>query len=159
MQNKRCRRFTGIMAAGLCAVVWQVATAAADPPRSVFLEDVTWTELRDAIASGATTIIIPAGGTEQSGPAMALGKHNIRVKALAGKIAEALGNAMVAPVIAYVPEGNINPPTEHMRFPGTITVSDQAFEQVLEQAARSFKLHGFRDIVLIGDHGGYQADM
>ncbi|HEY4969866.1 MAG TPA: creatininase family protein, partial [Steroidobacteraceae bacterium] len=128
---------------------------AAPPP--VFLEDLTWTELRDAIRSGATTVIVPVGGTEQSGPDIALGKHNARVHLLAGKIAAALGNALVAPVVAYVPEGAVSPPTGHMRFPGTITVPDEAFEKVLESAARGFRQHGFTDIVLIGDHGGYQA--
>lgn len=133
-------------------------TAANDAAASVFLEDQTWTELRALIDAGATTIIIPIGGTEQSGPAIALGKHNVRAKFLAEKIAEQLGNTLVAPVVAYVPEGAIDPPTAHMRFPGTITVSDKTFEQLLESAARSFKLHGFRTIVLIGDHGGYQGN-
>ncbi len=132
--------------------------AASPANASVLLEDLTWTELRDLIGGGTTTIIIPIGGTEQSGPAMALGKHNVRVKFLAEKIAERLGNALVAPVIAYVPEGTIDPPTAHMKFPGTITISDKAFEALLESAARSFKLHGFKTIVLIGDHGSYQAD-
>ena len=126
---------------------------------SVLLEDLTWTELRDDILAGKTTVIVPIGGTEQSGPHLALGKHNVRVKALAQKIAVALGNALVAPVIAYVPEGNVQPPTSHMRFPGTITVPDATFERVLESAGRSFKLHGFRDIVFIGDHGGYQKSL
>ncbi|WP_245489364.1 MULTISPECIES: creatininase family protein [unclassified Mesorhizobium] len=136
-----------------------LALSAASPAEaSVFLEDLTWTELRDVIAAGTTTIIIPIGGTEQSGPAMALGKHNVRVKFLAAKIAEKLGNALVAPVISYVPEGNIDPPSSHMRFPGTITISDRTFEQLLESAARSFRHHGFRTIVLMGDHGGYQVD-
>jgi len=126
---------------------------------SVFLDDLTWTELRDDILAGKTTIIVPIGGTEQSGPHLALGKHNVRVKALAQKIAITLGNALVAPVIAYVPEGNVQPPTSHMRFPGTITVPDATFERLLESAGRSFKLHGFRDIVFIGDHGGYQKSL
>ncbi len=46
-----------------------------------------------------------------------------------------------------------------MRFPGTITVPEAAFEQVIASAARSFRLHGFRDIVLLGDHGGYQKSL
>lgn len=125
---------------------------------SVLLEDQTWTELRDLIKSGTTTIIVPIGGVEQSGPAIALGKHDVRVKFLAEKIAERLGNALVAPVISYVPEGSIDPPSGHMKFPGTISISDKVFEQLLESAARSFRLHGFTTIVLIGDHGGYQAD-
>ena len=135
------------------------APAASAAQSSVFLEDLTWTELRDAIRGGKTTILVPVGGTEQSGPYMALGKHNARVRALAQRIAERLGNALVAPVIAYVPEGNLSPPTSHMRFPGTITVPHGAFVATLESAAQSFKIHGFRDVVFLGDHGGYQEDL
>jgi creatinine amidohydrolase len=124
----------------------------------ILLEDLTWTELRDEIAKGKTTIIVPIGGTEQNGPAMALGKHNVRVKALSQKIARALGNAIVAPVIAYVPEGSINPPSSHMRFPGTISIQDSTFEQLLENAGQSFKSAGFKNVVFLGDHGGYQAN-
>ncbi|MFL6661334.1 MAG: creatininase family protein [Rhizobacter sp.] len=133
--------------------------AAAQAPATVFLEELTWTELRDRIGAGDTTVIVPVGGTEQNGPAMVLGKHNVRVKLLAGRIATGLGHAIVAPVIAYVPEGAVNPPTAHMRFPGTITIPDAAFESTLEYAARSFRVHGFKHIVLIGDHGGYQRDL
>jgi creatinine amidohydrolase/Fe(II)-dependent formamide hydrolase-like protein len=124
-----------------------------------FIDELTWPELQDRIRGGATTVIIPIGATEQNGPHMVLGKHNIRVQALSAKIAQALGNALVAPVVSYVPEGSINPPTAHMRFPGTTTIPDAVFEQVIESAARSFRLHGFRDIVLLGDHGGYQKSL
>ena len=125
---------------------------------TVFLEDLTWMELRDAVASGSTTIIIPIGGTEQNGPHMALGKHNARVKFLAEKIAQKLGKTLVAPVISYVPEGDIDPPTAHMKFPGTITISNVTFNQLLESAAKSFKQAGFKTIVFIGDHGSYQSN-
>ena len=90
---------------------------------------------------------------------MTLGKHNVRARLLAEKIALALGNAIVAPVIAYTPEGSVNPPTGHMRFPGTLSISDAAFEATLESAGRSLKLAGFRDIVFLGDHGGYQKNL
>lgn len=145
---------------GVLVLVLAIAgkAALAQAPATVFLEELTWTELKDEIGAGKTTILVPIGGVEQSGPDMALGKHDVRAKALAEKIALQLGNALVAPVIAYVPEGGVNPPTAHMRFPGTITVPDQAFETVLEYAARSFKLAGFRNIVFLGDHGGYQRD-
>ena len=125
-------------------------------PGSVFLEELTWLEVRDAIAAGKTTIIIPTGGTEQNGPHIVLGKHNYLVKYKAGEIAARLGNALVAPVMAYVPEGDVDPPTGHMRYAGTITTPQDVFVQVLEYAAHSFKQHGFRDIVLIGDSGGNQ---
>ena len=139
-----------------CLLLSAGATARGQSPDTVFLEELTWTELRDLVRSGKTTIIVPIGGTEQNGPHMALGKHNRRVHVLSEKIARVLGNTLVAPVIAYVPEGGINPPTEHMRFPGTITVPEEAFEKILESTARSFKQAGFRDIVFLGDHGGYQ---
>jgi hypothetical protein len=130
--------------------------AVAQSAATVFLDELTWTELRDQVRAGKTTIIVPIGGTEQNGPHMVLGKHNVRVKVLSEKIAKTLGNALVAPVVAYVPEGSVDPPTAHMKFPGTITLPDAVFEKMLEYAARSFKLHGFRDIVFLGDHGGYQ---
>ena len=131
----------------------------AQTPKTVQLQDLTWTELRDQIQAGKTTIIIPIGGTEQSGPGIAVGKHNVRAMVLSQRIAEGLGNALVAPTIAYVPEGGYAPPTSHMRFPGTITIPDSVFEQMLESAANSFAVHGFRNIVFLGDHGGYQKDL
>lgn len=123
------------------------------------LEALTSVELRERIAHGSTTVIVPIGGTEQNGAHMLLGKHNVRAHVLADRIADALGNAIVAPVIAYVPEGSIHPPVAHMKYTGTISVPDAVFEGLLEATARSFKQHGFKDVVFIGDHGGYQADL
>lgn len=135
------------------------APAAAPRPEGVFLEEMTSPELRDRIAQGATTVLVPIGGTEQNGPHMVLGKHNVRVRILTGHIAQRLGNAVVAPVLAYVPEGSIHPPAAHMRFTGTISIPEAAFESILEGAARSLRQHGFRDIVFLGDHGGYQNSL
>ena len=149
-----CRQ---VLALALLLLLAQVACA--QPPRTVLLQDLSWTELRDRIQSGSTTIIIPIGGTEQSGPYVALGKHNARAAWLSQRIAEQLGNALVAPVVAYVPEGGYAPPTSHMRFPGTITIPDTVFEQMLVSVANSFAVHGFRNIVFLGDHGGYQNDL
>ena len=139
------------------ATLFLAQPAFAQVPDTVFLEKLTWEEVRDAVTAGKTTIIIPTGGTEQNGPHMALGKHNVRIAANAETIARRLGNALVAPVVAYTPEGGIDPPTGHMRFPGTISIPDPVFRQVLEYAARSLKQHGFRDIVFIGDSGPNQA--
>jgi creatinine amidohydrolase len=118
---------------------------------SLLLDSLTWTEVRDALRAGSTTILIPIGGTEQNGPHMALGKHNVRSGKLAERIAAQLGHALVAPVVAYVPEA-----AGHMRFPGTITVANDAFTGIVAGAARSLRQHGFRDIVLLGDSGDYQ---
>jgi creatinine amidohydrolase len=145
----------GLFVFVLSMLCW--ASGAQAAPRSVYLDDLTWTELRDALKAGVTTVILPVGGTEQSGPHIALGKHNVRVRVLAGKIAAELGDTLVAPVVAYVPEGNLSPPTEHMRFPGTISIPAAAFKATLEGAAKSLRQAGFSHIVLLGDHGGYQA--
>lgn len=150
-----------IVATTLIACAYFVHTATGQAPSlprpdSVFLEDLTWMEARDAIARGTTTIIIPTGGTEQNGPHIVLGKHNYLVRHKAGQIARQLGNTLVAPVMAYVPEGDVNPPTGHMRYAGTVTTPQDVFVKVLEYAARSFKQHGFLDIALVGDSGGNQ---
>jgi creatinine amidohydrolase/Fe(II)-dependent formamide hydrolase-like protein len=134
------------------------APARAQGPGSVQLEELTSPELRERIATGTTTVLVPIGGTEQNGPHMVLGKHNVRARVLAGRIAERLGHAVVAPVIAYVPEGSIHPPVAHMRFAGTISLPDAVFEAMLEATARSFKQHGFKLVVFLGEHGGYQKN-
>jgi len=147
----RWSRWFGI----LLLLLWLGSVSAAGL-HSVHLEELTTSEVAAALRDGNTTIIIPVGGTEQSGPHLALGKHNLRVRVLAGRVAHQLGNALVAPVLAYVPEGRIDPPTEHMRFAGTVSIPEPVFQAVLQAATQSLWQHGFRDVVLIGDHGGYQ---
>lgn len=146
------------------AIAWCVALGAAAPlaraaSPEVSLEALTSPELRERIAAGTRTVLVPVGGTEQNGAHLVLGKHNVRVRLLAERIARALGDAVVAPVLAYVAEGSIDPPAAHMRWAGTISVPESVFEATLESAAASFARHGFRDIVLLGDHGGYQANL
>jgi len=154
------RAIPAALALAIAIVLGAPAMAAAPAPAaSVFLEDLTWTELRDAVRQGMTTAIVPIGGTEQSGPALALGKHNARVRLLSERIARELGNAIVAPVVAYVPEGSIAPASSHMRFAGTLSIPTSVFDATLEAIARSLRAHGFRDIVLLGDHGGYQREL
>jgi creatinine amidohydrolase len=145
-----------LLAGTLLALACGLAHAA---PETVELEALTWPELRARVAAGTTLVLVPIGGTEQNGPHMALGKHNLRVKLLAERIARELGNALVAPVLAYVPEGRIEPPTEHMRWPGTISIPAAAFEATLEGTARSLQRAGLADVVLLGDHGGYRASL
>jgi creatinine amidohydrolase len=141
------------------ALLLGLACAARAAPDSVHLEALTWPELQARVQAGTTIALVPVGGTEQNGPHIALGKHNERVRVLAERIARRLGNAMVAPVMAYVPEGQIEPPTEHMRWPGTISIAASAFEATLEGTARSLQRAGFAHVVLLGDHGGYRASL
>jgi len=144
---------------GLLAVALFAAGTAAQAGTSVHIEELTSTELRDRIAAGATTLLIPVGGTEQNGAHLVLGKHNVRVRALAGRIAERLGDAVVAPVLAYVPEGRIDPPTQHMRWAGTISIPEPVFEATLVAAVQSLRQHGLCEVYFLGDHGGYRASL
>ena len=126
---------------------------------SVFIEELTWLEVRDAMRSGKNTVIIATGGIEQNGPYLALGKHNYSLRATTEAIARKLGNALVAPIVPFVPEGDFDPPTGHMRYPGSISLTAETFKALITDIATSMKTHGFENIILIGDSGGNQDGM
>lgn len=115
---------------------------------------MTWVEIRDAVAAGKTTILIPTGGTEQNGPHMVTGKHNYVGVETARRIALKLGDALVAPILPYVPEGDIAKREGHTAYAGTVSLAPDVFAAVLTSTAASFKAHGFKTIVFIGEHGG-----
>jgi creatinine amidohydrolase/Fe(II)-dependent formamide hydrolase-like protein len=127
------------------------------PPNTVWLEEMTWMDVRDALKAGKTTVIIPTGGMEPNGPWLALGKHNYVLRANCDAIARKLGNALCAPIIELVPEGRIDPASGHMTTPGTISLREETFRAVLTDVVYSLKMHGFKNIILIGDSGGNQA--
>lgn len=126
---------------------------------SLWLEELTYLEVRDRIAAGFTTAIIATGGIEENGPYLATGKHNVILRALCPAVARELGNALCAPVVAFVPEGDIDPPSGAMHFPGSFSVRDATYHALLVDIAESLRAHGFSDIVLIGDSGGNQRGM
>lgn len=126
---------------------------------TVLLEEMTWMEVRDALAAGTTTVIVGTGGLEQNGPYVASGKHNFVLSATTEAIARELGDALVAPIVKFVPEGTIDPPSGHMRYHATISVREETFQALLTDIVSSLAQHGFRHIVLIGDSGGNQRGM
>ena len=129
----------------------------ANLPAGVEMKDMTWVEVRSAIDAGYTNVIVPTGGIEQNGPHMVLAKHDYIVAEAARRIAKDVGHTLVAPVVSYVPEGTYDPPSGHMRYPGTMGVPEPVFASVLEGIARSLKAGGFKLICFIGDHGQSQA--
>ena len=127
---------------------------------TVFLEEMTWIEVRDALRAGKTTVIVATGGIEQNGPYLALGKHNYILRMTTQAIARKLGNTLVAPIVPFVPEGEINPPTGHMLYPGTISVREETFEALLTDIAESLRTpHGFRHVIFVADSGGNVTGM
>ena len=124
------------------------------PPDTVWLEEMTWMDVRDAMKAGKTTIIISTGGIEPNGPWLALGKHNYVLKANCDAVARKLGNALCAPIVPFVPEGNLDPRSGHMLTMGTISMREETFQAMLTDMVTSFKVNGFQNIILIGDSGG-----
>jgi creatinine amidohydrolase len=152
----------GVLATTAVALAVVERPLTAPLPGTVKIADMTWVEVRSAIDAGYTRVIVPSGGIEQNGPHMILGKHDHIVAWTAERIAVELGRTLVTPVVSYVPEGSYVPPTGHMRFPGTLGVTDEVFAGVLEGIARSLKAGGFKTICFIADHGGSmrpQADV
>jgi creatinine amidohydrolase/Fe(II)-dependent formamide hydrolase-like protein len=126
------------------------------PANSVWIEEMTWMDVRDAVAKGKTTVIIPTGGIEPNGPWLVTGKHNYVLRTNCDVIARKLGDALCAPIVEYVPEGRIEPPSGHMLSPGTISLREETYQAVLSDIASSLKQHGFKHIIFIGDSGGNQ---
>src|SRR5260370_7844168 len=112
----------------------------------VLMDEMTTAEVRDAIHSGKTTVLLFNASTEASGPHLVLGKHIFRAHYLGERIARELGNALVAPVMPFAPTG------EEMKFPGTINLLPETFSRVNEQVADSMVRAGFNYIILMGDH-------
>jgi len=116
-------------------------------------------EVRDALKAGKTTVLVATGGVEQNGPYLATGKHDYILRGTTEAIARKLGDALVAPIVAFVPEGDIDPPSGHMKYPGTISLTEDTYERLLIDICACFRTHGFRRIVLLGDSGGNQKGM
>jgi creatinine amidohydrolase/Fe(II)-dependent formamide hydrolase-like protein len=128
-------------------------------PDTVWMEEMTWMDVRDALKAGKRTVIVSTGGIEPNGPWLALGKHNYVLRANCDAIARKLGNALCAPIVPFVPEGSIEPQSGHMLTVGTISLNEATFEALLTDIAHSYKMHGFETIIFIGDSGGNQEGM
>jgi creatinine amidohydrolase/Fe(II)-dependent formamide hydrolase-like protein len=118
----------------------------------VEFEKMTWVEVRCAIAAGKTTALIYTGGIEERGPQNANGGHNLVAHATDEAIARKLGNAIYLPVLPYTPN-------DAESIPGTIGITDELLAGMLERIAQQAALNGFRNIIIMGDHGGGQPDV
>ena len=125
-------------------------------PSTVWLEEMTWIDVRDALKAGKTNVIIPTGGMEPNGVWLVTGKHNYVLHANCEAIARKMGNALCAPIVKFVPEGGIEPKTGHMTSPGTITAREETYQALLTDIAESLQAHGFKHVIFIGDSGGNQ---
>src|SRR5688572_1283274 len=122
---------------------------------SVWTEELTWMEVRDAIKGGKTTALILTGGVESNGPHLATGKHNFILKVMGEAIARKLGNALVAPIVTLEP----GRPDAARVAPGSVFLSQETYRAVLTDMATSLKGMGFTTVILMGDSGGNQGAM
>ena len=136
-----------------------IASTGSAQTRSVYLEDLTWPEIREAQAAGTTSAIIFAGGIEQNGPHMALIKHNVIARYLAAQIAQRFGNALVYPIVPFAMAGDPIQKTGHMRLPGTISLSSEVYVGLMRQVALSAISAGFKNVFLMGEHGQGQGEL
>jgi creatinine amidohydrolase len=106
---------------------------------SVWMEELTWMEVRDAIAGDKTTALILTGGVESNGPYLATGKHNFILKVMGEAIARKLGNALVAPIVTLEP----GRPDGERVAPGSVFLSQATYRGVLTDMAESLRGMGF----------------
>lgn len=125
----------------------------------IFTEDMTWMEIRDARDAGRNCVLVATGGVEQNGPYVTTGKHNRIVRAVAIETARRLGDCLVAPIIPFVPQGDIDPPSLHMKYPGTISLTEATYRKLLTEIGECWRVHGFAHVVFVGDSYGNLAGM
>jgi creatinine amidohydrolase len=140
-----------IMTLAFCAAALWCAAGHAQTPD---FEIMTWPELKKAIhEQGKTTVLVFNGGTEQRGPQGVTGAHTFVAHALGIAIAEQLGNAIAAPVMPF----SVNRASAEL--PGTIGLTGALFAELNEQVAEQMIANGFKNVVLMGDHGGGQKEL
>lgn len=122
---------------------------------SVWIEELTYLEVRDAMKAGRTTALVFAGSTEQNGPYLAGGKHQYAIRLVAESIARQLGDALVAPVI---PLEAGNPSNPFLQW-GSLYLTADTFRAVVRDVATSLKSQGFAHVMLMGDSGGNTAGL
>lgn len=154
------RQVSAAAVALICAAVFGTSTFAVAPVLAatadnhlVEFEKMTWVEVKDALAAGKTTALIYTGGVEQRGPQNANGGHNEMAYATVKAIAERLGNAIFLPVLPFTP--NRADPA----LPGTIGLTDDLLAAILQRLTEQSITNGFKNVVLMGDHGGGQPEV
>ena len=123
---------------------------------SVWLEELTWMEIRDAVRAGNTTALILTGGVESNGPYLASGKHNYSNQLMGESVARTLGGALVAPLVTLEP-GN---PGGDVTIGNTgPMVSQETYIAWLVDMGDSLRGMGFTEIYYLGDSGGNRRGM
>lgn len=119
----------------------------------VLMEEMSWVEIEAAIQNGKTTVIVVSGSIEQHGPHLPTGTDTFLGYEIAQRAARQFGKALVAPVIRPCLSEH------HMGFPGSLTLSWETYNEVLNDYCESLSNFGFTDVILASSHGGNNAVM
>jgi creatinine amidohydrolase len=125
-----------------------------EPYDTIWIEDMTQIEIRDAMKAGKTTALLFAGGMEDNGPYIVVDQHGAIVKAQCEQIARKLGNALCAPILHIAPGD-----PERAVKPGTIVLTPEVFKSVVTNVVTSLKSQGFKNIYTMVDHGSAATPM
>jgi creatinine amidohydrolase len=140
-------------ALALVMLLWSGAAFAQSNAQPVVeFEMMTWPEVKAALAAGKTTALIYTGGTEHRGPQNVNGGHNLMARETVKAIALKLGNAIAMPVLPYTPNN------ASAALPGTIGLTPEILGTVLERISEQTIVNGFKNVILMGDHGGGQGN-
>jgi len=142
-----------ILPALAAMIVLLPAPALAQKPDSVEFEMMTWPEVKAALTAGKTTALIYTGGTEHRGPQNVNGGHNLMARETVKAIALKLGNAIALPVLPYTPNN------ASAALPGTLGLTNELLAALLERIADQAIVNGFKNVILMGDHGGGQPNV
>jgi creatinine amidohydrolase len=146
-------RFLAVRLCLLCLCPLVASTQPASGASRVDFEMMTWPEVKHAIEQGKTTALVYNGGTEQRGPQNVNGGHTLMGHATVIAIAEKLGDALAMPVLPF----SVN--DADPQLPGTIGLTGPLFQAINEQVAEQTIKNGFKNVVLMGDHGGGQSEL
>lgn len=113
------------------------------------LELMTWLEVEAHLLT-SDGILLPTGSYEQHGPIGLIGTDALCAQDIATGAAER-AKSIVAPVLGYTPA------SFNMDFPGTLSVSEETYGQLVGEVVEGLIHHGFRHIYILNGHGANLA--
>jgi creatinine amidohydrolase len=112
-------------------------------------QDLAWTDF--AALPADAVAVLPVAAIEQHGPHLPV---SVDATINAGILARALDLAPGDLTVLALPMQSVGLSVEHVRFPGTLTLSAETLIAVLTELGRSVRRAGLRRLVFLNSHGG-----
>lgn len=113
----------------------------------VHLEELSYVELREHIAQGYDTVLLPTGTLEAHGKHLPIGTDAFLAEGIAGRIADAIG-AILAPTMHYGITNSL------IAYPGGTRVAEDVYAEFVEGIITGLFRAGIKKIVIANGHGG-----